>query len=94
MSDQREFLEAPVDTDREWARKQVTKRRNLQGGFVAYVVVNAFFVGVWAVSGRGYFWPGWVLGGWGIGMVMGLWDYFHGPITEADIDDEIRRGRR
>jgi hypothetical protein len=94
MSDQREVAEAPVDTDRERARKQIVKRRNLQGGFVAYVVVNAFLIGIWAVSGRGYFWPGWVLGGWGVGMVMGLWDYFRGPITEADIDEELRRDGR
>ncbi len=94
MSDQREVLEAPVDSERERARKQIAKRRNLQGGFVAYVVINAFLVGVWAVTGGGYFWPGWILGGWGIGMVLGLWDYFRGPITEADIDEELRRGRR
>jgi hypothetical protein len=29
-----------------------------------------------------------------MGMVLGLWDYYRGPVTEADIDEEIRRGRR
>jgi 2TM domain len=84
-------VETTGDTARAQARKRVEKRRNLQGGFVAYVVVNAFLIGIWAVSGRGYFWPGWVLGGWGIGMVLGLWDYVRGPVTEADIDKELRK---
>ena len=84
--------EASGSTDpREEARKRVQKRRNLQGGFVAYVVVNAFLIGVWAVTGAGYFWPGWVLAGWGVGMVLGLWDYYRGPVTEADVDAELRR---
>lgn len=93
MSDLREAREGPTDSAREFARKRVQKRRNLQGGLVAYVVVNAFLVGVWAVTGAGYFWPGWVLAGWGVGMVLGLWDYVRGPVTEADVDDEVRRMR-
>lgn len=73
------------------ARRRLEKRRNLQGGLIAYVVINAFLVGVWAVSGGGYFWPGWVLGGWGAAMLLGLVDYYRGPITEADVDREARR---
>ncbi len=84
---------AAADPRRDQARKRIQKRRNLQGGVVAYVVVNAFLVGVWAVTGAGYFWPGWVLGAWGIGLALGLWDYFRGPITEADIERELDRQR-
>jgi hypothetical protein len=80
-------------SQRDLARRRIQKRRNLEGGLMAYVVFNAFLVGLWAVSGRGYFWPGWVLGGWGVAMVLGVWDYFRGPITEADVDEELRRGR-
>ena len=91
MSDLREQEqeEHVPDTDREAARKRIEKRRNLQGGLVAYVVVNAFLVGVWAMTGRGYFWPAWVIGGWGVGMLLGLWDYVRGPITEVDINREL-----
>jgi hypothetical protein len=85
--------EGPADSEREFARRRVQKRRNLQGGLVAYVVVNAFLVGVWAVTGAGYFWPGWVLAGWGVGMLLGVWDYLRGPVTEADVDEELRRRR-
>jgi hypothetical protein len=80
------------ESQRDLARKQIQNRRNLQGGLVAYIVINAFLVGVWAVSGRGYFWPGWVLGGWGVAMALGVWDYYRGPITETDVDEELRRG--
>jgi hypothetical protein len=91
MADLPEVQEPESDARREAARKRIQKRRNLQGGFVAYIVVNAFLIGVWAVTGAGYFWPGWVLAGWGIGLVLGLWDYYRGPVTDADIDAEIRR---
>jgi fatty acid desaturase len=93
MSDLREVREREADSEREFARKRVESRRNLQGGFAAYIVVNAFLIGVWALSGGGYFWPGWVLAGWGVGMVLGLWTYLRGPITEADVDEELRRIR-
>ena len=83
--------EPTKDPVRAAARKRIEKRRNLQGGLVAYVVVNAFLVAVWAMTGGGYFWPAWIIAGWGVGMLLGLWDYLRGPVTEADIDDELRR---
>ena len=92
MSDE-EGIGTAADSPRGLARKRVEKRRNLQGGMVAYVVINAFLVAVWALTGRGYFWPAWVIAGWGVGMLLGLWDYLRGPVTDADIDDELRRMR-
>jgi len=62
---------------------------------VAYVVFNGFLVAIWAFTGRGYFWPAWVIGGWGVGLVLHAWDAFlRRPITEADIDAEVQRHRR
>ena len=56
-------------------------------------VVNAFLVLIWALTGAGYFWPIWVIGGWGIGLVLHAWTAFlQKPITEADIDREVERG--
>ena len=81
-------------SDRAQARKRIEKRRGLQGAFVGYVVVNAFLVAVWALTGGGYFWPAWILGAWGIGMVLGLWDYLRAPVTESDVDEELRRMHR
>lgn len=77
-------------TDRERARKRVEARRNLQGTFIAYLVINAFLVGVWALTGAGYFWPAWIMAGWGVGLLLGLWSYWRGPVTDADVDRELQ----
>lgn len=88
-----------MTTVEEELRKEATtrlkKRRDLGGHLVAYVTVNAMFVGIWYLTGGGYFWPAWVLLGWGIGVVMNVWDvYFRKPITEVEIQREIDRLRR
>jgi len=81
--------------DREEARRQVQARRDFGSHLVAYVVINAFLIAVWAVTGAGYFWPIWVICGWGIGLVLHAWDvFFRKPVTEADIDAELNRRRR
>jgi len=85
----------PLD-DREAARRRLRARRDLGTNVVAFVVINAVLVGIWAMSGAGYFWPGWIIGLWGAGLLLHGWDTFgRKPITEADIDAEVkRRGRR
>ena len=84
-----------ADPDRVEARKRLEARRGFMSNAVAYVVINAFLIGIWAFTGAGYFWPAWVLAAWGAGLVLHAWDVFvRQPITEADIDDELRRGRR
>jgi hypothetical protein len=78
--------------ERERARKRVEAKREFGSHVAAYVVVNAFFVGIWAFTGAGYFWPAWVIGGWGIGLALHAWDLFvRRPVTEADVDAELRR---
>jgi hypothetical protein len=77
----------------ERARKRVARKRKFQGDVVAYVVINAFLIGVWATTGRGYFWPGWVLAAWGVFLLLDAWNlYYREPITEADIEHELRKG--
>jgi hypothetical protein len=84
--------EARPLNDRDAARRRVQARRDFANHVVAYVVVNAFLVVVWAVTGGGYFWPAWVIGGWGVGLVLHAWDvYLRRPVTEADVDAELRR---
>ena len=83
------------DASREEARKRVAARRDFGSHVVAFVVVNAFLVVAWALTGAGYFWPAWVLGGWGIGLVLHAWDVFlRRPVTEADVDAELHRHRQ
>ena len=89
--DEHDETEEHEESPRTQARKRIEKRRGLQSGTVAYVVINAFLVGVWWATGGGYFWPAWILGGWGVGMVLAWWDYLRAPVTEADIEAELRR---
>jgi hypothetical protein len=80
---------------REEATKRVTKRRDLAAHVVVYVVVNAVLVGMWVLTGAGYFWPAWVMLGWGVGLILNVWDvFFRRPVTQSDIEKEIERLRR
>jgi hypothetical protein len=79
---------------RDLAVKRLKDKRDFTTHAVAYVVVNAFLIMVWFMSGAGYFWPAWVLAGWGIGLVLNAWDvYGRKPITEDDIEREMRHPR-
>jgi hypothetical protein len=82
------------DEARRAAYKRVKARRDLAGHVVAYLVVNAFLVVVWWITNpNGYFWPIWVIAGWGVGLLLNIWDVFgRRPITPDDIDREMRRG--
>lgn len=83
-----------VGAERETARRRIAARRDFGSHLAAYVVVNGFLVGVWALTSGGYFWPAWVLAGWGIGLVLHAWETFvRKPVTEADVDVEVRRRR-
>jgi hypothetical protein len=74
------------------ARKRIKDKREFWQHLVTYLIVNAGLVGIWAVGDQGYFWPGWVLFGWGIGLVFHAWNaFFARPITEADVEREMRR---
>ena len=84
-----------ITSERERARQHVQARRDFASHVVAYIVINAFLVGAWALTGGGYFWPAWVLAGWGAALALHAWDAFvRRPITDADVDTELRRFRR
>lgn len=81
-----------VVDEREAARRRVHARRDFSSNIIAFVVINAALVAIWATSGAGYFWPAWVLGLWGVGLLLHAWNTFvRKPITEDDIDVELRR---
>ena len=83
------------DELRTEAKKRVEKRRDLGTHFVVFLVVNAALIAVWALTGGGYFWPAWFLGLWGVGLIMNVWDvYFRRPVTEHDIEQEMKRLQR
>ena len=65
-----------VADERQQARKRVQARRDFGAHLVSYLVVNAFLILVWAVTGAGYFCPIWVIGGRGVGLALHAWDSF------------------
>jgi hypothetical protein len=77
------------------ARRRVKQRMAFYSSLVSYIVVNAFLVFIWAMtSGPGsYFWPGWVIAGWGIGLAFQAAAYFFGRKINQEqmIQDELRR---
>ncbi|PWI17022.1 hypothetical protein DI272_24795 [Streptomyces sp. Act143] len=73
------------------AKARAEKKRKYRGDLMGYVVINAFLVVVWAVTGLGYFWPGWVLGAWGVFLILSAWDlYFRRDVTDEEIQRELR----
>jgi fatty acid desaturase len=81
-----------ADREYEAARKRVERRRKFRSDVVAYVVINAGLIATWAFTGAGYFWPGWVLAAWGVGLALDAWNvFFQRPITQSDIERELHR---
>jgi hypothetical protein len=83
-----------MTSEYERARARALRKRKFRGDLVAYVVLNAFLIGIWAVSGFGYFWPGWVMASWGVFLLLSAWDAFYRhDVTEDDIQRELQRAR-
>ncbi len=80
------------DERRAAAVDRLTRKREFKNHAVIYCAVNVLLVVIWAASGGGYFWPIWVIAGWGIGLAAHAWRiYGQKPISEADIVDEMHR---
>jgi hypothetical protein len=81
---------------RDQAVASLKRKQAFKEMVVAYVIVNALLIGVWAVSGAGYFWPVWVLGGWGIGLAFSGWAAYGQShvITETEVASEMSRIKR
>ncbi len=81
-----------VEDPRQAALKRLKAKRDFSAHLVAYVVVNAFLVGIWAMGDGGHFWPFWTMAGWGIGLAFHAWAvFFQKPITQAAIEREMRK---
>ena len=74
---------------RDRAIKRLKKRRDFFAHLLVYVLVNAFVVAIWALTNPdGFFWPIFLLAGWGIGVVMNAWDVF---LNDEFDEEKIRR---
>ncbi len=79
-------------------RKQAVNRINAKRGFWSYVgvwvIVSIILTGVWALSGQGYFWPIWAIGGMGVAaLFIGFNAYGprQGPPSEQEIQREMNK---
>lgn len=64
------------------AREYVSKLRRFYTDAFIYAVVNLGLILIWAISGGGYFWPIWVIVGWGIGL--GVHAFYLGLIPQIN----------
>ncbi len=87
------------DELRKQAIASLKKKENFKKSLAAYVIVNAFLIGVWALThddgdGSG-FWPIWVIGFWGIGLAFQAWDAYgrRSTVSEGQISEEMQRIR-
>jgi uncharacterized membrane protein len=90
-------MEGTPDSEQELRKLAVSrlkKRRDFSTHVVIYLIVNAMLVGIWAVTGAGFFWPIFPILGWGIGVGANAWDvYGRKPITEEEVQRETERLR-
>ena len=79
---------------RDRAIARLRQKRDFGAHLFVYVVVNAFLIGIWAVTGAGFFWPVFLLFLWGIGLVLHAWDvYWRKPVSEDQVRREMERMR-
>jgi hypothetical protein len=83
-------------TLRERAVKRLKKRRDFRGHLLIYALVNTFLIVIWAFTNlHGFFWPVFIIVGWGIGVVMNAWDVYHDDeLDEEHIQREMERLER
>jgi hypothetical protein len=78
---------------RKEAQKRVKAKQNVNRMAGGFVIVWAILIGIWWLSGRGYFWPAWAIFGMSIALAFSAWGAY-GPkegVSEADIDREMRK---
>ena len=76
----------------EQAKDNLEKKRAFSVQVAGGVAVSLFMIAIWALSGMGYFWPAWVIVAVAFGIGTQAWHlYGRKPITQADIDSEVKR---
>jgi len=80
-----------IDIQREQAIRRIRAKRGVWLHLGFYITTNAVLVVVWAMTWTGYFWPGWVMFGWGINLMAHALAVFvvWRPISEEGIQREL-----
>jgi len=85
---------ATDEAGRQQAIKSIKHRRALMQHVVGFCVVNVLMIVIWLATGGGYFWPGWILLGTGIALVVDVATFNRrhaSDISEEDIRREMNR---
>jgi Domain of unknown function (DUF1707)/2TM domain len=59
----------------------------------AYIATMLLLVGIWALTGAGYFWPIWPMLGWGIGVFADRGGRLRGPCRRRSSKPGYSTGR-
>lgn len=79
---------------RERALKHLKDKRDLKAHLLAYVLVNLLLVSIWYTTGSGFFWPIFILFGWGIGIAFHIYDVVSPEPGPAEVRAEMERMRQ
>lgn len=81
------------DELRDLAHKRIKSRNEFYTYLLVWLGVSIAVTVFWALSGMGYFWPGWVIGGMGIAAVFQAIGLFSTQrmITPSAIDAEVEK---
>ena len=71
---------------REIAHKRVDFRRHL----IIYCIINGMLWVIWFLTGQGYPWPLWPMGGWGVGLIFHYLFEFRNPKFLSE-DEEFNK---
>ena len=88
-------MQSTDDLDlRQQALGRIKKKQEFLAHLVAYVLVNAMIVAIWATTSGGFFWPIFPIIGWGIGLIFHGLEVYRVPPSEEQIQREMDRLRR
>jgi 2TM domain len=80
---------------RAQAKSRLKRRREFYSNLGTFLLVNGLLWLIWGLTGAdtsGFPWPAWVTAIWGFVILMhGFRAFLRRPITEADIDREVRK---
>ena len=79
---------------RERALKHLKDKRDLKAHLLAYVTVNLLLVAIWFTTGSGFFWPIFIILGWGIGLAFNIYDVVSPEPGPDEVHEEMERMRQ
>lgn len=80
---QREVLLAEQATNRERIEYRRWRRSRFWNEASSALTASLFFSGIWYFTGRGYFWPGWIIG---IAAIVTLGNLFNEVLNFSEHD--------